>query len=176
MDEEISRLRAAGHPLRLRMLSLLTSAELSAAEVARELDLTHANASYHLRLLESAGLLEVAGEERIRGGIAKRYRHPWTFELQVKGSEVSKADDEVFVRAMAEEMVRRRRERTTGPAVVSDAEMWVDPEVWERVRDLVRDASDLLHDNARPPRTDDTIHVSLTAAAFVMGDPESDRE
>ncbi|NYI78690.1 hypothetical protein [Nocardioides panzhihuensis] len=54
--------------------------------------------------------------------------------------------------------------------------MWVDPEVWERVRDLVQDASDLLHDNARPPRTDGTVHVSLTAAAFVMGDPEGDRE
>lgn len=176
MDEEISRLRAAGHPLRLRMLSLLTGAELSAAEVARELDLTHANASYHLRLLENAGLLEVAGEEKIRGGTAKRYRHPWTFELHLKGSEVSPAEDEVFVRAMAEEMVRRRRERTSGPALTTDAEMWVDPEVWQRVRDFVRDASDLLHDNARPPRTDGTVHVSLTAAAFVMGDSEGERE
>ena len=39
-------LRATAHPVRLQILSLLTGAEMSAAEVARELDLTHANASY----------------------------------------------------------------------------------------------------------------------------------
>ena len=74
MDEKLSRLRAAGHPLRLRMLSLLTGAELSAAEVARELDLTHANASYHLRLLENAGLLvkTVAGASGFNGQLRSR--------------------------------------------------------------------------------------------------------
>ena len=36
-DERISELRATAHPLRLQMLSLLTGAEMSAAEVAREL-------------------------------------------------------------------------------------------------------------------------------------------
>jgi predicted ArsR family transcriptional regulator len=48
---------------------------MSAAEVARELGLTHANASYHLRQLLAAGQLVQAGEETIRGGRAKRYRY-----------------------------------------------------------------------------------------------------
>ena len=48
---------------------------MSAAEVARELDLTHANASYHLRVLHDAGELVVESEEKIRGGVAKRYRY-----------------------------------------------------------------------------------------------------
>ena len=68
-------LRAMAHPVRLRMLSLLTGASLTAADVARELSLTHANASYHLRNLLKAGLIMQAGEERIRGGVAKRYRY-----------------------------------------------------------------------------------------------------
>ncbi|HYG92184.1 MAG TPA: helix-turn-helix domain-containing protein, partial [Nocardioides sp.] len=76
-DDQIASLRAAAHPLRLRMLSLLTGSAMSAAEVARELDITHANASYHLRVLRDAGEVVVDGEERIRGGMAKRYRHPW---------------------------------------------------------------------------------------------------
>ena len=63
-------LRAMAHPLRLQMLSLLTGAELSAAEVARELGITHANASYHLRVLLDAGELEVAG----RGADPRRGR------------------------------------------------------------------------------------------------------
>ena len=68
-------LRATAHPVRLQIMSLLTGASLTAAEVARELGLTHANASYHLRTLLAAGLIVPAGEERIRGGIAKRYRY-----------------------------------------------------------------------------------------------------
>ena len=75
--QQLSSLRSVAHPLRLRMLSLLTGTAMSAAEVARELEITHANASYHLRLLLDAGLLVVEGEERIRGGVAKRYRHVW---------------------------------------------------------------------------------------------------
>jgi len=74
---DVRRLRATAHPIRLEMLSLLTGAELSAAEVARELGITHANASYHLRTLLDAGELVIASEEKIRGGVAKRYRHPW---------------------------------------------------------------------------------------------------
>src|SRR5699024_10447090 len=73
--ETISSMRAVAHPVRLRILSLLTARAMSAAEVARELELTHANASYHLRFLHEAGELVVEGEEKIRGGVAKRYRY-----------------------------------------------------------------------------------------------------
>ena len=66
-----AELRAMAHPVRLRILSLLTGAALTAAEIARELGLTHANASYHLRHLLAAGQIEVAGEERIRGGVGQ---------------------------------------------------------------------------------------------------------
>lgn len=52
-------LRAVAHPARWRILSLLTGAEMSAAEMARELNLTCANASYHVRVLASAGRVEL---------------------------------------------------------------------------------------------------------------------
>src|SRR3954468_20445702 len=68
-------LRATAHPVRLRIMSLLTGAPMTAAEVARELGLTHANASYHLRNLLAGGMIFQAGEEKIRGGVAKRYRY-----------------------------------------------------------------------------------------------------
>lgn len=50
-DDDIA-LRALAHPLRLRLLSLLTGAAMSAAQVAREVGGTHANASYHAIGLE----------------------------------------------------------------------------------------------------------------------------
>src|ERR1700755_1324048 len=68
-------LRATAHPVRLQIMSLLTGAPLTAAEVARELGISHANASYHLRNLLTGGLIVPAGEEKIRGGVAKRYRY-----------------------------------------------------------------------------------------------------
>ena len=162
-------LRAIAHPLRLQILSLLTGAELSAAEVARELDITHANASYHLRVLLDAGELVVAGEEKIRGGVAKRYRHPWD---QEKTHRHSDKDRRLYIRAVAEELVRRFEARQAGAtkALLTDAEMWVTPEVWAQVLAHVQEASQLIHAEARPPRTDGTIHVNLTAAAFLMGD------
>ena len=96
-------LRAMAHPLRLRILSLLTGAELSAAEVARELDLSHANASYHLRVLLDAELLEVAGEERIRGGVALA---DWLRQHGVTDVDVCGIATDYCVRATALDAVR----------------------------------------------------------------------
>jgi DNA-binding transcriptional ArsR family regulator len=171
--DAVSSLRAVAHPLRLRILSLLTGAELSAAEVARELGVTHANASYHLRVLADAGEVVVAGEEKIRGGVAKRYRHPWE-QQRTTGSSASSSEREreTYVRAMAEELVRRSRHRSPrGRMQMTDAELWVTPEVWKRVSALVEEASTLVHAEARPPRTPGTVHVNLTAATFEITEP-----
>ncbi len=167
-EQATRSLRAVAHPVRLQMLSLLTGAELSAAEVARELGITHANASYHLRLLQDAGLLEVAGEERIRGGIAKRYRHPWDQHTPRRG-RTSDEDREVYARALAEELVRRVRLAEPGrPGHYTDAELWVTPEDFDAAREALHQASALLHDGARPPRTEGTVRTGFTAALFRM--------
>jgi DNA-binding transcriptional ArsR family regulator len=168
-DDRISELRATAHPLRLQMLSLLTGAELSAAEVARELGVTQANASYHLRLLHAAGLLEVAGEETVRGGRAKKYRHRWDAE-RPQGSPTASEDERLaYARVLADAIPRRLAERERGQrSQLTDAELWVEPPVWERVFDLVTEASRLLHASARPPRTEGTVRASLSIAAFRM--------
>lgn len=158
------------HPLRLQMLSLLTGAELSAAEVARELDITQANASYHLRVLESAGLLAHAGEEKVRGGVAKKYRHPWDDDTPGRGRKHSAGDDHrAVVQAVAHELVRRSGSRAEGTTSnLTDAEVWVQPSVWDEVQTLAQQASRLLHAQAQPPRTPETVHVNMTAALFQM--------
>lgn len=165
-DGRLSDLRATAHPLRLQMLSLLTGAELSAAEVARELDTTQANASYHLRLLESAGLLEIAGEENVRGGRAKKYRHPWDAPT-VRPTSERDEDRLAYVRVLADMIPRRFAERQQGsPSRFTDADLWVEPQVWERVTALLEEAGSLLHGSARPPRTEGTVRVALSVAAF----------
>ncbi len=123
--DETSSLRAMAHPLRLRMLSLLTGAAAERGRGGRELGVTHANASYHLREPLDAGELEVAGEEKFRGGVAKRYRH-----LAAAGVErrPDPADLEQYVCAMATELFVGTRLATRRPrGNLFDAEVWVDP-------------------------------------------------
>lgn len=171
MDDEISALRSVAHPARLRILSMLTAQPMSAAEVARELDLTHANASYHLRVLHDAGELVVESEEKIRGGTAKRYRYVVGGNPERPAGPPDVEDLIAWQVATNAEVVRRLAQRVAGPTSSSDIETWVTPEVWQRAVDSIREAMILLHEEARPPRTEGTIHVSASSQAFVMDDP-----
>lgn len=175
-EGRINELRATAHPLRLQMLSLLTGAELSAAEVARELGITQANASYHLRFLLDAGLLVIAGEEQVRGGRAKKYRHPWDAGRPPQTASATDADKQAYVRVLADAIPRRfaERERSSGTSHFTDADLWVSPEVWLEVRELVTRASRLIHSSARPPRTPGTIRANLSVAAFPMTPEQED--
>ena len=147
---------------------------MSATEIAEELDTTQANASYHLRALRAGGFLVIDSEERIRGGVAKRYRHPWDAELPRSAHD---QDYLMYVQAMARELVRRAAYRD--PEIErrsnTDAELWVRPEVWQEVFDLVEEASTKLHAAAEPPRTDGTIHVNMTASLFGMRERGAER-
>ena len=169
-----AELRAMAHPVRLRVLSLLTGGPMTAAEVARELNLTHANASYHLRQLLAAGTIQVAGEERIRGGMARRYRYDMERDLRLGGQPPTgpahRRQRAQLLDAVAAELRRRiRRVRPTkGRQHLTDAELWVDPEVWTDIMARMNAASEDLHRAARPPRTEGTILVSATIALFEM--------
>ena len=167
-----AHLRALAHPIRLRMLSLLTGAELTAAEIARELELTHANASYHLRQLHATGIVEVAGQERIHGGVAKRYRYVIEDALK-RPDKLPEEDDpdgrRLFHEAMVTELNRRTAMlRRSLNNHFTDAELWVDPEVWKAISRKIDEVSDELHHAAKPPRTKKTIRVSATIALFEM--------
>jgi DNA-binding transcriptional ArsR family regulator len=164
--EAVTRLRATAHPVRLRILSLLTAEAMSAADVARALGLTHANASYHLRQLHDVGELVVESEEKIRGGVAKRYRYDASRDVRAQRPGI---DERVaYARANALEVERRLQHAAPGASSSSDLETWVDVETWHRALDLLHEASHLLHAAARPAGTPDTVHVSATTQAFTM--------
>ncbi|HYJ69849.1 MAG TPA: helix-turn-helix domain-containing protein [Nocardioidaceae bacterium] len=168
MSLEVSSLRALAHPTRLQILSLLTGASMSAADIARELDITQANASYHLRQLAAVDLIEEAGERKIRGGVAKLYRYPW--ERPPMKLPADEAGMQPYVQALANEMVRRFGLQYAGQGMshYTDAEMWVDPGVWREVLDTTGEASHRLHAEAKPPGSEGTIRVSMSAVLFPM--------
>ena len=171
-EQRQATLRAMAHPVRLQMLSLLTGASLTAAEVARELGLTHANASYHLRNLLAGGLIVPDGEERIRGGIAKRYRYDAARDRGREGDTFhpTHADTQrALFAAVANELTRRTAEADWSiGGTMTDAELWVDPDVFREIRERIGELSRRLHDAAKAPRTPGTIRTSTTIAMFRM--------
>ncbi|MET0419796.1 MAG: helix-turn-helix domain-containing protein [Actinoplanes sp.] len=164
-DDGKAALRAVAHPVRLQIMSLLTGAELTAAEVARELGLTHANASYHLRNLLAGGMIVPAGEEKIRGGVAKRYRYDAARDHAPDGSEQKQA---LFL-SLANELTRRAAAgRFDRKGLLGDGEFWIEPEQWLAIRTKMADVVNELHAAARPPRTAGTVRTSTTVAMFEM--------
>ncbi len=170
-DAQTAELRALAHPLRLQMLSLLTATAMSAAEVARELSITHANASYHLRQLLDVGQIEVVEELSVRGGRARRYRYRIDDTEEIAGAPDRRNRRPVWT-AVAHELQRRAAHQTGGVQTMTDAELWVDPAIAKHVRQLLMQASRQLHEAALPPRTEGAERVNLSIAMFTM-EPEA---
>lgn len=172
-DDGQAALRAMAHPVRLRIMSLLTGAALTAAEVARELGLTHANASYHLRNLLAGGLIVPAGEEKIRGGVAKRYRYDMAREEEADQRRPPRSPGEIraLYAAAAHELIRRSTQGDwSAKKSMTDAELWIDQQTWEELRERMTQLSRDLHAAALPPRTPGAVRTSTTMAMFQMGD------
>jgi DNA-binding transcriptional ArsR family regulator len=64
--------RVLAHPLRIRILHELASAERTAAQVADRLGETRGNVHYHIQKLHTAGLLDLT-HTAANGGILERY-------------------------------------------------------------------------------------------------------
>ncbi|SEO10383.1 ArsR/SmtB family transcription factor [Actinacidiphila rubida] len=159
-------LRALAHPVRLRMVSLVWTAPLSAAELARELGISHALASQHLRRLDEAGVVELAEVRANRGGRERRYR-------AVHGTPLSDQRGEAAAPLLAEALAHTLRERAGRRAhdaegVTADAELWVSPDAWEDFRGRLAVLLDDLHGAARPPHTPGTTAIGVTAMVFPL--------
>lgn len=158
------QLRALSHPARLRILSMVTGAAMSSAELARELDMKHAAVSFHVRKLVDAGYLELAETRSVHGGQERRYR-------QRAGGmgQWQQEDPRLTVRAVSDEVARRASETpATAWRLFGDAELWVDPAVWEDVVARLARAIEDLHEAAHPAKAPGTVHVSATAMLFAI--------
>ncbi len=107
----------------------------------------------------------MAGEEKIRGGIAKRYRYEPTREREPSGVYPPSG----FIQTLADELVRRTETgRWQAPKVIGDADIWIDPQQWDVLRTKVSDLVRELHLVAQPPRSPGAIRTSTTVAMFEL--------
>ncbi|WP_067180459.1 ArsR/SmtB family transcription factor [Microtetraspora niveoalba] len=166
--DDLVPLRALANPLRIRIVSLLTGVSMSATEVAEELGIAHASASYHLRQLAEAGFLERVDEGPPRGGKGRprrRYRYDPS-----SSSRLDRAQGrQLLHEALSADLSRRIAEART-QRMSMDAEVWLDRSVWEEVVGLIDQAVALVHDKAGPPRSGDRVKVSMTALLLELDD------
>ncbi|HPE35609.1 MAG TPA: helix-turn-helix domain-containing protein [Spirochaetales bacterium] len=106
LDTE-ERIKAFTHPYRMKLLHALREAgrPSTATEVARSLGDGPGKAHYHMRILESAGIVEVVRTELVNGIVA-RYYEPSAKHFSVRGDE----GDEGLRDELARMVSRRFRE------------------------------------------------------------------
>ena len=159
------QLRALSHPVRLRILSLLTGTAMSSAELARELGVSHAAVSFHVRTLVAAGYLELAETRSVRGGQERRYRSVIGGRAQWQSEDARRAGS-----ALSKELLRRLADTPADNwRLFGDAELWITPQVWDDVAGRMGRAVEELHAAALAPRTPGSVHVSATALLFAVG-------
>ena len=66
--------KAMSHPLRIRILAILGERTASPNQLAGWLGATLGTTAYHVRVLDSLGLIELADETRRRGAVEHHYR------------------------------------------------------------------------------------------------------
>src|SRR5215208_1130498 len=66
--------RAIGHPLRLRLLTIFNERVASPSDLAAELGEPIGNVSYHTRILARLGCVELVRTKQVRGAVEHYYR------------------------------------------------------------------------------------------------------
>jgi DNA-binding transcriptional ArsR family regulator len=105
--------KALSHPLRQRLLMAYTNREVSPSQVARELDESLGDVSYHTKRLVDHGCLELVRAVPGRGGVKHFYRAAVKYEI---------SDDQYGVltpalrRTVAEPVLAQILEDVTGAA------------------------------------------------------------
>lgn len=67
-------LKALNHPVRMRALTILSEKSASPKELAEQLEVPLGIASYHVRVLDHLGLIEIVEEDTLPGTVAHFYR------------------------------------------------------------------------------------------------------
>ena len=169
----VEALRALAHPLRLRMWSAMAAGPVSAAALARALGIEHASASYHLRVLRRAGLVVLAEERKVNGGIERRHRQVETPAEPVGDEPVTTEDWVALVTALGALLQSRAASVSPEAKWFVDLELWVDPVDITRLRRRLDDVLAELRVAAVDPTTPGARRVSASAVLFEM-DTEAD--
>ena len=76
--------KAVSHPIRLQILETLDGKPRSPQSLAAELDERLTNLSYHVKVLEQLGAIELTGTRSVGGAIEHFYRARWRVRIEAE--------------------------------------------------------------------------------------------
>lgn len=136
MDQELRRVKALSHPLRIQILKVINASQsaLPVKRVADILEQAPSKLHYHFKQLETAGFIEVTDTREVNG-ITERFYSPTGAEMDLHLSAKDNPDAVLAVMPMMErrtlEAIRRLKDLTPENARIgmgSVGEIYVHPE------------------------------------------------
>jgi DNA-binding transcriptional ArsR family regulator len=172
------QLKACADPVRSRILGILQHRPATASQIAAILGDAPNRASYHLRVLEAAGLVQIVARRVVRGIVAKYYARTartFLFEVPDDVAGATGADIDLLLLAEARDELARTQARLGPDGVLNvaiprarltpaDAARFA-----ERLEALVRDFF------GSPPDPAGRVYC-LTTAFFAVADPDGPRD
>jgi len=142
---------------------------MSASDLAAALGIAHGSASYHLRQLASAGLVELAEQTMPRGGTERTYRLAQPAALR----GFAQQDRREFAEsALVEARRRLAHADLSAPSTVGDGEFWLESAAWSELVEQARRLTSDLSGRALPAGTPGAQRVSMTLLWFALSDDD----
>jgi DNA-binding transcriptional ArsR family regulator len=163
--------RAIGHPLRLRLLTIFNERVASPSDLAAELGEPIGNVSYHTRILARLGCIELVKTKQVRGAVEHYYRAivrpvfkdedwaglPKSIRKSLAGAVLAEIADDVSAAATEGGFDREEVHLARTPVVL-------DQRGWQELNELLQEVGDK------------ALDIQAESAARLQSDGASDSE
>ncbi|MEA2377498.1 MAG: hypothetical protein QOK00_1673 [Thermoleophilaceae bacterium] len=176
--------RAIGHPLRLRLLTIFNERVASPSDLAAELGEPIGNVSYHTRILARLGCVELVKTKQVRGAVEHYYRAvvrpvfsdddwaelPQSIRKSLAGAVLTEIADDVSAAAKEGGFDRDdvHLNRTT---LTLDQQGW--QELNERLQEVYEQALDIQTQSAARLQADGARDSEAAVLAMMLFEPPS---
>ncbi|MGW0766338.1 ArsR/SmtB family transcription factor [Streptomyces sp. NPDC002676] len=140
---------ALAHPLRQRLLFVLTHQPATISQLAVRLGVAKGSVAHHLKVLRETGLVQVVETRQVRGGTEQYYRR---VGRRLLVAEPQAAGTAALLNAVAQEL-----DRAPGDPLLSLRHLRLSPERARRLRDTLAE----LVDDAEEDAGDEPVHGVL---------------
>jgi DNA-binding transcriptional ArsR family regulator len=163
--------RAIGHPLRLRLLTIFNERVASPSDLAAELGEPIGNVSYHTRILARLGCVELVKTKQVRGAVEHYYRAvvrpvfsdqdwaglPKSIRTSLAGAVLAEIADDVGAAATEGGFDREEVHLARTPVVL-------DQRGWQELNELLQEVGDK------------ALDIQAESAARLQSDGATDSE
>jgi DNA-binding transcriptional ArsR family regulator len=176
--------RAIGHPLRLRLLTIFNERVASPSDLAVELGEPIGNVSYHTRILARLGCVELVKTKQVRGAVEHYYRAvvrpvfsdndwaelPLSIRKSLAGAVLTEIADDVSA-AATESGFDRDEVHLNRTTLTLDQRGW--QELNERLQDVFDQALDIQAQSAARLQADRAQDSEAAVLVLMLFEPPS---